>query len=449
MPTARIEAALREADTTREVIIEPGALDSVDAVLARQFGDGPVIVVADENTLAAAGRAVIAGLQAAGRKVAAQAIFPGSPVLHPDIERVKSLEQRLRDSAAIPVAVGSGTINDLTKLAAHRCGRPYLVIATAASMDGYTAFAAAITHKGVKKIDDCAAPRALVADLDVLSRAPAAMTAAGYGDLLGKVVAGADWILADALGVEALDAPAWSLIGPHLREWTQNPGGLAGGDRQALESLIEGLVMAGLAMQAARSSRPASGAEHLFSHLWEMQGVLHAGQPASHGFKVSVGTLAAAALYDLVLERDLSHLDTKRVLGRWPSRETVEREVMAAHPDAEQAASAVANSLAKHLDTGALAARLGKLARIWPDLCVRLRAQLLPVRRLRSMLAEAACPVTPEAIGVTRAALRRGYVLSRQIRSRYTVLDLAAECGLLDECLEILFSSGGFWFGER
>ncbi len=449
MPIPRIDAALRLADTTREVLIGHGALRSAEAVLRRQFGDGPALIVADENTHAAAGREVIAGLEAAGRETAALMIFPGTPILHPDIEHVEALEAHLRGSAAIPVAVGSGTINDLTKLAAHRCGRPYMVVATAASMDGYTAFAAAITHKGVKKIDDCAAPRALIADLDVLARAPAAMTAAGYADLLAKVVAGADWILADALGVEALDVTSWSLIGPHLREWTQNPAGLAGGDGQALESLIEGLVMAGLAIQVARSSRPASGSEHLFSHLWEMQGVMHAGQPASHGFKVGLGTLAAAALYDMILDRDLSRVDAKRAIGRWPSRDSVEREVLAAHPDPVQAASAVANSLAKHVDTGGLAARLARLAKAWPELRRSLQAETLPAEELRSLLSLAACPITPEAIGVNRASLRRSYILSRQIRSRYTVLDLAVECGLMDECLEALFSPGGFWSGSR
>jgi len=445
MKSSRIEAALHEADTTREVLIGRGSMDSIEAVLSRHFGDGAAMIVADENTHAAAGQEVIARLQSAGREASAGMIFPGAPTLHPDIEHVEALQARLSSTTAIPVAVGSETINDLTKLAAHRCGRPYLIVATAASMDGYTAFAAAITHQGVKMIDDCAAPRALVADLDVLARAPAAMTAAGYGDLLGKVVAGADWMLADALGIEALDLRAWSLVGPYLREWTGNPGGLAGGDPQALESLIEGLVMSGLAMQAARSSRPASGSEHLFSHLWEMQGVTHDGQSASHGFKVGLGTLAAAALFDGILARDLTHLDLKKALGGWPSRATVEREALAAHPDPVQAVHAVENSLAKHVEAGELASRLSRLARLWPDLRERLQSQLLPAQELRRLLAQAACPTTPEAIGVSRAALRRSYLLSRQIRSRYTVLDLAAECGLMQEGLESLFSPGGFW----
>ncbi len=97
------------------------------------------------------------------------------------------------------MAVGSGSLNDIVKRAAHEAGRPYLSVATAASMDGYTAFGAAITKDGYKQTMTCPAPRAVLADLEVLAGAPPAMTASGYGDLLGKVTAGADWLVADAL----------------------------------------------------------------------------------------------------------------------------------------------------------------------------------------------------------------------------------------------------------
>src|SRR4029453_7065088 len=127
---------------------------------------------------------------------------------------------------AVPVAVGSGSLNDIVKRAAHEAGRPYLGVATAASMDGYTAFGAAITRAGYKQTMTCPAPRplvaaraprALVADLEVLAGAPADMTASGYGDLLGKVTAGADWLVADALGIEPVDPKVWELVQGPLR----------------------------------------------------------------------------------------------------------------------------------------------------------------------------------------------------------------------------------------
>ena len=131
---------------------------------------------------------------------------------------MRELENWMQSHDAIPVAVGSGTINDLVKLAAHRSGRPYLCAATAASMDGYTAFGASITHEGAKQTFHCPAPRAVIADIAVMKGAPSDMSASGYADLLAKVTAGADWLLADALGVEALDETAWQLVQGGLRD---------------------------------------------------------------------------------------------------------------------------------------------------------------------------------------------------------------------------------------
>src|SRR5439155_23935228 len=189
----------------------------------------------------------------------------------------------------------SGTLNDLTKLAAHRLSRPYMVVATAASMDGYTAFGASITANGSKQTFDCPAPRAVLADLDVISRAPAGMNASGYADLLAKIPAGADWTLADAIGVEAIQPEVWSTVQQHLHSWVDSPDAVARGEPDALRRLVNGLMMTGFAMQVACSSRPASGAEHKFSHLWDMQHHTDHGPAPSPGFKVGFGPPAPRA----------------------------------------------------------------------------------------------------------------------------------------------------------
>ena len=225
----------------------------------------------------------------------------------------------LAASQAIPVAVGTGTINDLTKLAAHRLGRPYMVVATAASMDGYTAYGASITYRESKQTFDCAAPRAVVADLDVIAAPPPGMNASGYADLLAKSVAGADWILADAAGEEPIEPATWATVQDSLPSWVDSPAGVARGDSGCLQRLVVGLLMSGFAMQRARSSRPASGAEHQFSHLWDMQHHTHNGAPPSHGFKVGIGTLASLALYEVLLRRDLERLDVDDAVAGWPS----------------------------------------------------------------------------------------------------------------------------------
>jgi glycerol-1-phosphate dehydrogenase [NAD(P)+] len=446
MDDGRIRSALKDATDTRDVVIGPGALAAVAEVVARGAGDRPAVVVADETTWRVAGERVQRRLEVAGRATAEPYRFPPGTFVYAEYGNVERLRDTLAVHAAVPVAVGSGTLNDLVKRAAHELGRPYLTVATAASMDGYTAFGASIARDGYKQTLTCPAPRAVVADLDVLTGAPAAMTASGYGDLLGKVTAGADWLVADALGVEAVDPRVWSLVQGPLRAAVGRPAELAAGDRAAMDGLIEGLVMSGLAMQAHTSSRPASGAEHQFSHLWEMEGLGHDRRPPlSHGFKVGVGTVAVAALYERLLARDLGAVDAEAVRAAWPSPEQVEAAVAATHTTPGLAAAAVAESLAKHADADRLGRRLALLRHRWPALRDRLAAQLLPAARLAGMLAAAGCPTGPSELGLDRPAFKATYARARMIRRRYTVLDLAAETGLLEECVDELFAPGGFW----
>jgi glycerol-1-phosphate dehydrogenase [NAD(P)+] len=445
MPVDRVRVALERATDTREILVGEGTLAVVPEVLLRRFEDRQAFVIADENTHGAAGRAVDEHLRATGLRAREALVFPGAPVLHADFEHALEIEQQIRAVDATPIAVGSGTINDLVKLAAHRCGRPYMAVATAASVDGYAAFAAAITHGGIKKVDACPAPLAVVVDIDVLAAAPSAMAASGYGDLLGKVIGGADWLLADALGVEVIDGAAWELVQPHLRGWVDDPSSLARRDRPALGRLIEGLLLSGLAMQAARSSRPAAGSEHVFSHLWEMEGLAPGGVAPSHGFKVGLGTLAAAALYDWLLERDLRALDIEGRCVGWPSPEQLREYILRAFREPVLAESAAEEMLAGYPTQTELRQRLGDLAGEWPLLRQRLRGQLLPAPALQAMLRQAGCPTTPEELGMSRSELASSYARARLIRRRYTVLSLVAEAGLLDASVHDLFVAGGFW----
>src|SRR5215210_2655298 len=265
MGEQRIEAALREVTDTQRVNIGAGALASVPSVFAEGFGDSPAVVVADGNTFEVAGEEVQRRLEEAGHAMLEPYVFLAEPPLYAGYANIEKLRDSLREHDAIPVAVGSGTLNDIVKRSAGECERPYMCVGTAASMDGYTAFGASIEKDGLKQTLSCPAPRALVADLEILIHAPEDMTASGYADLLGKVTSGADWLIADALEAEEIDPTGWSLVQDHLRGWTDSPAELRPGNQKATERLMEGLIMSGLGMQSYQSSRTALGAEHQFS----------------------------------------------------------------------------------------------------------------------------------------------------------------------------------------
>lgn len=439
-----VAEALRFARDTRAVEIRAGLLEQVPRVFREQFGRQPAVIVADPNTFAAAGQRVQAAFQAAAHP-GVESYLLRAPDLYAEHRFVEELEAVFRARPAIPIAVGSGTINDLTKLAAHRTGRPYLCVATAASMDGYTAFGASITYQGAKQTFFCPAPTAVVADLDVICAAPGLMNAWGYADLLAKVTAGADWIVADALEVEPVDGTAWAIVQGRLPEWVANPVGVAARDPHAVGQLVEGLMMGGFAMQQTQSSRPASGAEHQFSHLWDMQHHTHHGQTPSHGFKVGVGTVAVTALYEFLLEQPLEHLEVEAVVAAWPEANTWQRRAAAWLSDEPLRAVANRELAAKQPTPDELRRQLTLLRERWPDLRVRLRAQLLPLARLRAKLAAVGAPTEPEEIGISRARLRHSYRQAFCIRRRFTVLDLAARTGLLEAALEQIFGPQGLW----
>jgi glycerol-1-phosphate dehydrogenase [NAD(P)+] len=436
--------ALKAAQDTRALEIGRNVLHQTPDVFRQQFGPRPAVVVADANTFAAAGRVVFDAFRRVGHLCREPFIY-SDPNLYAEHGYVAQLEDSLKAHNAIPVAVGAGTINDITKFAAHRADRPYLCVATAASMDGYTAFGASITHEGSKQTFHCPAPAAVVADLDVIRAAPGDMNAWGYADLLAKVTAGADWLLAYALGVEPIHPQAWCIAQGRLRELVADPEGVRARRPEAIERLVEGLMLGGFAMQAARSSRAASGAEHQFSHLWDMVHHTYQGRTTPHGLKVGIGTLAVTALYEFILTKPLEDLDVEVCCAQWPDQASRKEMLQKLFDDPVLARVARMETNAKSVDGAALRAQLENLRNLWPELRERLRQQLLPLAQLKAMLQAAGAPVEPEQIGISRPRLRQSFWQASFIRRRFTVLDLVLRAGMLDRALEHLFGSEGPW----
>ncbi len=437
-----LDEALASARETRALVLGRGVIGETGRVFAAQFPGQRAILVADIQTLPLAGEVVQRALAAAGVACLPAFVF-ADPGLYAEFRFVAQLEHALRTHDAIPVAVGSGTINDLVKLASHRAGRAaYLCVATAASMDGYTAFGASITFEGAKQTFNCPAPRAVVADIDVIRTAPAAMTASGYADLAAKLTAGADWILADALGAEPIDPRAWTIVQGGLRAALADPAGARAGHPQAIEPLVEGLMLGGFAMQWSKTSRPASGAEHQFSHLWDMEHHVHNGEAPSHGFKVGVATLAVTRFYEALLAHDFGTLDVAACVDAWATPDAAEAAVRRMFAGTDFVATAVSETRVKQIPAAELRAQLERLKSVWPEVRARLRAQLVPAAELERMLAAAGAPTAPEQIGISPARLRATFSRAYHIRRRFTVLDVAVRTQLLDTLLDRQFAAG-------
>lgn len=441
-----LDLALEKATQTHAIVLRQGAIEEAADVFRRFFPDKRAVVIADKTTFGVAGNAVDTMLRAEGVLTDAPVILD-YPDMHAEWKYIEILDGILAETDAIPIAVGSGTINDLVKLSSFHSNRRYMVVATAASMDGYVAFGASITKDGCKTTFPCTAPIAIVADIDVISKAPADMTASGYADLFAKVPAGADWIVADAIGVEPVDPVSFSIAQDGLHDALSNPQGDREGRPEEIAKLMEGLLLGGFAMQAyPKSSRPASGADHQFSHLLNMQHYVMAdGKAPSHGFQVALGTLVSLFFYRELLKTDVEAIDVEACVRNWPGLEEQEQEAVRMFQGTDFPMLGATEVKAKYVDHEGLRRELTAFKEKWPATRQRLERQLIPVEEAMRRLQLVGAPTRPEDIGLTRRRMRDSVILAQKIRRRYTILDLGLRTCLLDKWTEALFGKDGIW----
>lgn len=226
---------------------------------------------------------------------------------------------------SVMVACGSGSLHDITRFCAYEKSVPFVSYPTAASVDGFVSGVAAMTMYGQKLTYLSAAPVALFADPDVYSKAPRRLTASGVGDVIGKVTALFDWKAANILIGEHLCPEIYNLMSDALNAVIDAAKNESVTSVLFAEKVMNGLILSGVAMQLQGNSRPASGAEHHMSHLWEMH-VINEETDALHGEKVGVGTLFVLEQYssaryklnstlDIDLQRIFDNDNVTRVFG--------------------------------------------------------------------------------------------------------------------------------------
>ena len=267
-----------------------------------------ILIVADGNTYLAGGRKCEEQLT---EKNVRRVIFPTSPLLIPNEAAIAKVSAAL-DEIDMILGIGSGVIQDLCKYVSSKSKIPYAVYATAPSMDGYASSGAAMITDGMKVTYPAGVPMAILADTDVIKNAPLDMIKAGYGDIIGKYSALNDWKLGAVVNGEYFCDYVYGLTMDTVKRVLPLAGKLIERDEESVGTLMEALILVGIAMSFAGNSRPASGSEHHLSHYFEITGIIENKPYLPHGIDVVFSTAITARLREIIAQSDFPSSDFRQ-----------------------------------------------------------------------------------------------------------------------------------------
>lgn len=334
--------------------------------------------------------------------------------LHADNHGVEILEEILPEETDLILAVGSGTIHDLSRYVAHKWGIPFISVPTAASVDGFLSNVAAMTWNGMKKTVPAQGPLYVFADTDIFSKAPYRLTASGMSDLLGKYIALADWKIAALVTDEYICGKTIALEEEALEKTVGLIEELKEGDPEAFEQLMYALLLSGIAMQMVGNSRPASCAEHHVSHLWEME-VINDKVDALHGEKVSVGLVMVRKRYEEIaqaIEKGECRLKPYHGLETDLLRDTFGKKGLME--------SAVQENTPDPLDL----VEPEKLMELLPEIA-KILDTVPSSGELVKILQKAGCCYEPEQVGISRELVPMTLQLCPYVRNRLSFLRIS------------------------
>lgn len=291
------ECGVQHTCNIKYVYIEKGAVSKLNYI-CKEYKN--VLLVADGNTYKAAGALTEDALN---DKALKKVIFNGNEILVPNEAAIEAVTKNLSQTDII-IGIGSGVIQDLCKYVSHQSGIPYIIVATAPSMDGYASTGAAMILGGMKVTCPAGLPLAIVADTAVLAQAPMDMLKAGFGDIIGKFSALNDWKLSKAINNEYFCDYIYNVTHNQIKLTLDLAGGILKRDEKSVEALMKALVIIGIMMSFAGSSRPASGSEHHLSHFFEITGIIDNTEYFSHGIDVAFSTVITARLRERLLKAD-------------------------------------------------------------------------------------------------------------------------------------------------
>ena len=411
-----------------ECIVEKGAINKIPEVLKKYNCKKPFIV-ADSNTYKAAGKKVCYTLNQNGIEYSKHIL--NSTGLEPNENAVGSVIMHFDKKCDIVIGVGSGVVNDISKILANVTDRKYIIVATAPSMDGYASATSSVTRDGLKISLNSKCANVVIGDIDVLKDAPLHMLKSGLGDMLAKYVSICEWRISNIITGEYYCEKVAELIRNALNKCVENADKLLERDETAVQAVFEGLVLGGVAMNFAGLSRPASGVEHYFSHVWDMRGEEFKTPVDLHGIQCAIGTLMSLKIYEKIKkvtpnkEKAFNYVENfdyekwKTTLSSFLGKAS---EAMIAIEEKEQKYNVI-----KHKD------RFEIICNNWDKILKIIDEELPSSKDIENLLDKIEAPKTPAQIGIDEKDNLTTFMATKDIRDKYVLSRLAWDLGIIEE----------------
>ncbi|MCP4263617.1 MAG: sn-glycerol-1-phosphate dehydrogenase [Planctomycetes bacterium] len=420
--TFNCECGRSHSIPTKKLIYSEDALVHLPGVLD-SFVDGRrIALVADQRTFNIAGRHARKVLEEKGWSVH-QIIVPdtshSSPVCN---DTTHDWLNEKFPPADIALAVGSGVINDLTKWSAFEHDLPYAVVATAATMNGYTAANVAPTIKGVKTLFSARPPLAVFAVPSVIVNAPFELTVSGLGDVIAKPVSTADWLFNHIFCGEYFCRYCSEIINSLETYYFNQPEDIKTREPATIEALFNALLYSGIAMTIIGTSAPASGGEHLLSHTLDMMSTIDGVPHDLHGRQVGIGTLFSAAIYERIFQ-----IKTPKSLSSPPDVDSTFWGSLTENVSQQyQQKKPMLQTIREKLTD----------VEIWKTFIAAAHQQVRSPGEIKNCLKTAGAAHTFTDIKCTRERLLSAVLHMHEIRKRPTIIDLAWILGILPDSAE-------------
>ena len=438
LPEITCNCGMHHAKPDMDIYIGKGIIaQSVDFIAQRDFGKN-VVVVTDQTLYQIAAKNVESRLQAAGYQVTLCCLERETPLI-PDERALGEILLAVDNDTDFLIAVGSGSITDVTRYVAHRTQKPFVCIGTAPSMDGYTSVIAPLTLGNLKVNKPAGYPKVLICDLEIMADAPYKMLIAGFGDVLGKHIAKADWLLGNIINDEPVCPDCIALTSQAVQKCVDNIEEIKNRTEQGIQSLIEGLILAGLTILIIGNTRPVASNEHGIAHYWEMMKLLKGEEPPSHGISVGVATVYAVAFFEYFLLQDPSAFNIECAQAACISK--AERTAIIKEKYGEKIGAAILrDNPSDFLDWEEQYRRFQKITTNMDR--IRNELAFLPTtRQVKDMFVRLGAPYLAGDIDINDELLLNGLIYAKDYRSRYTVFKSANELGVLQDIINRVIHS--------